>query len=330
MRAPILGRLPTILILATAGWLAAVPVLADPVAVVAAVKGRVEVTSGATRRTVRAAFGRPLERGDKVSVGPNGTATLFFNDGNVIELSERSAITIGGRLAADARGAALPGEVYAQVSRFVTAGSRQTGLVAMAGMRSDGGGSAPLLLAPRLTSILVDAPTLSWRAVTGATGYRVRVSSADGAERWSREVPAGAPGAELELAYPPDVERLAAEADHQWEVEALDDRGALRRESTVIHVLSPASRETIRANLARIADGAGGTGSPAARFLAGSYLSGLGLHQDAAEQFRQLAALAPDSPSPHEALGNVYLGVGLVDLAASEFKQALALQRDVR
>ncbi len=316
------------LLLAPVLALAAIaPAFAAPVAVVAAVKGRVQVTSPQSRVAVRVTFGRPLERGDRVTVGAGGSATLFFDDGNVVELSERSSLTIGGRVAANPR-AALPGEVFAQVSRFATAGSRETGLVAIAGMRTGEDASTPLLLAPRRTSLLTDAPALAWRAVNGATRYRVRVLDAAGAELWSREVPAGDPGTAPALAYPADAPRLTADRDLQWEVEALGASGTLRRESTTMRVVTPAAGADVRANLDRITAGAGGAGAPAAHFLAGSYLSGLGLRQDAAEQFRALATLAPESPGPHEALGQLYLTVGLADLAAAEFQQALALQRD--
>ncbi|NOT33677.1 MAG: hypothetical protein HOP12_05835 [Candidatus Eisenbacteria bacterium] len=301
----------------------------DPVAVVAAVKGRVEISTGHSRAAVRAVFGRALERGDKVTVGTGGSATLFFNDGNVIELSERSALTIGGRVVAGAHSAALPGDVFAQVSRFVTAGSRQTGLVAMADMRSDADASLPLLLAPRRSAVLDDAPTLRWRTVIGAKGYRVRVTTASGAEVWTREV-AATDGAEQALAYPGDAPRLVAATEHGWEVEAFDAKGTLRRESTTLRVLGSEARGSVRTNLARITESAGGERSPAARFLAGSYLSGLGLYEEATLQFRALAALDPASPAPHEALGNLYLSVGLTDRAAAEFQHALALQRDAR
>lgn len=301
---------------------------ADPVAVVAAVKGRVEVTP-ARGGAVPAAFGRALERGDKVSVGRGGSATLLFGDGNVVTLAERASMTIGGHAATPSRAAALPGEVFASASQFATAGSRQTGLVTMADMRSDAGAGAPLLLAPRNTSLLDDAPALRWRAVQGATRYRVRLGPAGGAESWTREVPASA-HAEHALDFPAEAARLEAGVDYEWEVEALDGKGTLRRESAVVKVLAAGARADVRANLARIAESAGGEEAPAARFLAGSYLSGLGLYDESARQFEALAELAPDAPEPHEALGNLYLKVGASDRAAAEFRRALALHREER
>jgi Flp pilus assembly protein TadD len=103
---------------------------------------------------------------------------------------------------------------------------------------------------------------------------------------------------------------------------------SLRKESTVFEVTSDARARAVSANLARIRETAGGAESPAAQFLAGSYLSGLGLFHDATEQFVAMCGLMPTSPAPHEALGAVYTKVGLTDLAAAELQQALALTRE--
>lgn len=328
MRKPLLHLL-AVLLPAVVAAVAPLPASADPVAVVASVKGRVEVTRAHGGPAVPAAFGRALERGDKVAVGKGGVATLFFGDGNVITLAERSSLTIGGRAGAAPRAEALPEEVFTNVSRFVTAGSRQTGLVSIADMRAGTDASAPLLLAPRNTAILEDSPTLRWRSVPGANRYRVRVVRAAGGEAWVREVPA-AGGAEDSLAYPAEAAPLQAGEDYTWEVVASDEKGTLRRESAGLKVLGGDTGASVRANLTRITASAGGDGAPAARFLAASYLSSLGLYEDAAREFRVLAVLAPESPEPHEALGHLYLSVGIPDWAAAEFQRALALQRKAR
>ena len=260
-------------------------------------------------------------------MGPGGAATVFFSDGNVVTVAERSSITVGGRAAPASHGSALPGEVYARVSRFATAGSRQTGLVSMADMRAGSDDGAPMLLSPRSTALLEDAPTFRWRAVTGAARYRVHVNTAAGVEMWVREVPAAA-GAEPALAYPADAARMAAGAEYQWEIEAMDEKGALRREATLVRILPGETGASVRGNLAHIAESSGGEQSAAAHYLAGSYLSGLGLYDEATRRFVALAKLAPAAPEPHEALGNLYLNVGLSDRAATEFQLALALQRD--
>jgi hypothetical protein len=301
-------------------WLEAAS--AEPLAIVAAVKGRVEVASAKGGPPARATFGRGLERGDRVVVSSGGAASLFFNDGNVIELAEKSTITIGGRAAGKPHPGAtsgLPGEVYASVTRFVTGGSRETGLVALSALRG-GADSSPLLVEPRRTALLDVRPPFRWRVVEGATRYRVAVSGEQG-ELWTREVGG------TTLDYPSDAPALAAGGDFLWEVRAFGERGELRREESYVRVLATADAGAVRAALARIGESAGGADAPATFFLSGSYLSGRGLYCEAAAQFEALRRLSPDAPAPHEALGNVYRAVGLMDLAAAEYQQALTLSR---
>jgi hypothetical protein len=298
-------------------------VAANPVAVVASAKGRVEVAPSRGGAALRASFGHPLERGDRIKVGAGGSATVFFDDGNVVELAGGSNLRIGGRAGKPGTAAGLPGEVYASVSKFVAGGSRETGLVPLSPLRSgpmDEG--APFLMAPRRTSMLTDRPTFSWRAVPGAVRYRVIVSSAEGGELWRREVEG------LTLPYPADAKALARATEYLWEVEAFSDPRSLRRESSAFDVMGEREAEVVRANLVRIGETAGGAGSPAARYLAGSYLSGQGLLLDAVGHFTDLCRLAPASPAPHAALGAVYEKVGLTDLAAAEFRQAFTLSRE--
>jgi hypothetical protein len=294
---------------------------ADPVAVIAAVKGHVEITprGGSAQR---AAFGRALERGDRIAVSAGGSATVFFNDGNVIELAEKSTLTVSGKIANKAAGpaAGLPGEVYASVSRFVAGGSRASGLLATSTLR--GADEQPFLMSPRRTAVLTDRPAFAWREVAGARRYRVTVSSAEQGELWKQEVEG------LTLDWPSDAPPIPGAGDFLWEVEALGEAGPLRRESSVFQALAPAQVATIRGNLERIRETAGGPGSAAARFLAASYLSGLGLYQDAVEHFGALSRLSPTSPAPHDALGDLYTKVGLMDLAAAEYQRANALTRE--
>ncbi len=296
---------------------------ADPVAVLAAVKGRVEVTPARGGPAVRATFGRALERGDRVSVAAGGAATVFFDDGSVVNLDEKSSLTIGGRAAARPKRAGapgLPGEVYANVTKFVTGGSRETGLVALSTLRG-GSDTTPLILEPRKTALPDGRPTLRWRAVEGATRYRVEVSGEQG-PLWDRET------ADTALEYPADAAALAPGGDFLWEVRALSGQDELRREASYVHVLGADEARDVQGALARIGESAGGAESPAARYLSGSYLSGRGLYRDAATQFEALSRLSPDSPAPHEALGNVYRAVGLMDLAAAEYQRALELGRE--
>jgi len=319
-------RLATLAILAALALSLATIASADPFAVIASVKGKVDVTPAKGGAPQQAGFGRSLDKGDKIAVAPGGAATLAMSDGTVVELAAGSKITLGAKenaKPASAPAAGIPGEVYASVTKFVAGGSRQTGLVAMSELRSaPAEQDSPFILSPRKTALLVDRPAFSWRAVPGATRYKIVLSSADQGELWSNEIEG------TSMDFPKDAKALTGSGEFLLEVEARSDIKSLRKESSVFHVLPPAEADVARKNLDRIRDSAGGFDNPAARFLAGSYLSGLGLYLDATEQFGALCKLSPASPAPHEALGTVYSKIGLMDLAAAEFQQALALTRE--
>lgn len=307
--------------LALAGLVAATPA-PRPLAILASVKGHADVIPARGGSGATATFGATLERGDRIVVAAGGAVTVLLDDGSVVELGEKSAMTVGARPAARPKAdlaPALPGEVVSGVSQFVAGGSRETGLMAMSTLRS-GPDDAPLLLSPRHTELLDGRPAFRWRAAAGATRYRLAVSGEQG-ELWSREV------AETTLAYPAEVAPLAADADYVWEVRALADKGEVRREESSVHVLGAQVADGVRASLARIGERTGGAESQASRFLAGSYLSSRGLLRDAAEQLEALTRLTPEAAGVHESLGNVYRAMGLMDLAASEYQRALALQR---
>jgi hypothetical protein len=312
-------RMCRTLVFSVALLLSAASAWAEPLAVLAAARGAVEVASASGSRA-RATFGRSLERGDKVLVPAGGSATVLFNDGNVVELGEKSTLTIGGKAAAPKpKTAAMPAEVYASVSRFATDGSRETGLVAVSSLRA-APEAAPLLMAPRKTALLDPRPTFRWRPVETATRYRVAISGEAG-PLWDREVAGDS------LSYPADAEPLAAGADYVWELRAWREDTELRREETAVHMLAADEAKTVRSALARIGESAGAD-SPAGFYLSGSYLSGRGLYQDALARFQSLGRISPESPAPHEAMGNLYRAVGLMDLAAAEYQRALSLGRE--
>lgn len=294
---------------------------AESIAFIAGVRGKVEVTAAKGGAPQRALLGRPLERGDQVKVAGGGSATLFFNDGNILELASGSSVRVGGQVGKGGK-SGVSSEVFKSVSKFVAGGSRETGLIALSQLRSGPvGGDAPILIAPRRTALLADRPDFAWRAVPGASRYRVTLSSAEGGELWKREVTG------LGLAFPAEAAPLAGSVEYLWEVQAFSETRPLRSESSVFQVLPAAEAAAVRLNLGRIAESTGGAESAASRFLAGSYLSGLGLYLDAGEQFTALSKLDPSAPEPHQALGDVYSSVGLMDLAAAEYQMALSLAR---
>ncbi len=109
----------------------------QPVALVVATSGRVEVSRASSKSVERGTIGLALLRGDKVQVGAGGAATLLFSDGNLLELSEKSAITIGAhpRVARSREPNPVMADVFKSVFGGVVGGSRETGLVALAPAR---------------------------------------------------------------------------------------------------------------------------------------------------------------------------------------------------
>ncbi len=291
----------------------------DPMAFVAEFSGKVEVARGAAKTADPVTLGLPLRRGDKIQVGPGGAATLLFNDGDMLELPERTALTIGARPAAKKGGnEEVMAGVFKSVSQGVVGGTRETGLVALAPVR--GGGTASILIvAPRQTELLDDRPAFRWHAVPGATRYKVALAGESG-PLWERET------TDSTLAYPADAAALARESDVTWELSAFGASGVLRKETSDFRIKSEADATEIRRHLGVI-DGAGLPEGRSRDFLAGAYLAGQGLLEDASTRFASLCADHPDEPAAHEALGRIYRAVGRSDEAAAELQKALALTR---
>ena len=307
-------------VLALTGLIASAPTPAhaDPVAIIASLKGKVTVQSARSSEPVTATFGRALEAGDRVQLAAGSAATILFNDGNVAELGEKSSLTIGGGAKGGKGGGKLPSDVFTQVSKLTTGGSRRSGLVVMAPMRSGGVVAGPEPITPRQTDMLSARPSFEWRAVEGATRYRVTLSGDDGA-LWTREV------ASTKIAYPADAAALAPDHEWLWEVQAFGATGALGRASANFRVPAQADLDAVRNVLERIR-AAGET--PATRYLAGSYLHARGFQQDALAEFLALARIDPSSPAPHEALGDVYRAIGLMEQAAASYDRALDLTHE--
>src|SRR5262249_43182846 len=168
---------------------ASTPLWAEPVAIVAAAHGRVTVTPARAHSTrLPASFGMALERGDRLSVDAKGRATLFFDDGNIVELGAGSTLTIGGRVAGSppAGSDRVGREAFRPIAEARIRGPREPGLLPAPRLRSGEAPSAPEPLSPRNTDVLDPRPALSWREVPGASRYVVTLAGLAGPV-WSRE-----------------------------------------------------------------------------------------------------------------------------------------------
>jgi hypothetical protein len=259
------------------------PALAEPIAVMVAVKGKVGVTPAKGGKQVTAGLGQRLERGDRVQVGAGGAVTLFFSDGNVIELAEKSTVTVSGKVTAAQPKAAVPTEVFAKVTRFVASDAKSAGVMALAPMRGAGDDGAALALSPRHTQVRSGRPSFRWSSVPGATRYHVVVAG-DAGDVWARDVP------DTTLDYPSGVAALAGGAEYLWSVEARSEAGSLGKDESPFSVMSDAQSKRVTADLEGIERATAGA---AAHYLAGSYLVGQGLYGDATERFTALILETP-------------------------------------
>ncbi len=300
--------------------------LADPVAFVVAMKGKVTVTPAGSSAAQRAVLGRPLERGDRVQVGAASSASLFFGNGNLIELGAQSTVTVGGKVTAENAQRLGPGsdvsrDVFLKISRFIKGESKQSGMIALAPMRGDAGEPQPLVLSPRRTVIRSDRPEFQWRPVPGATRYLLVVSGDADDELFRLET------ADTSAAFPAERASLAPGVDYVIELTAWGESGRIRSEATAFSVMTPPESRQVVDHLSSI-ERASREGAPqAAHYLAGSYLMGQGLYGEAIPHFEALCRLDPEAPGPHEALSSAYRTVGLTDLAAAESKKAAELSR---
>jgi len=210
--------------------------------------------------------------------------------------------------------------VFAHVTRFVASNDKPSGMLAIAPMRGAEDHTVAMLMGPRHTGIRTTHPAVRWRSVQGAGRYKVTLSG-DAGEVWSRETDSTA------VEYPADAPALEAGGEYLCEVQAFGDAGPLRSDDASFRVIAAADAKQVDVDLAGIDKAASGASTAASLYMAGSYLVGRGLYDEALGKFLELARVTPDAPGPHEALGNVYKTIGLTDLAAAEFHRALELTR---
>ena len=183
-------RVIRLAIVVIAAALASSPTPAAPkiaLAFIAELNGRVDIARQASKAQERGSLGLPLQSGDKVQVGSGGSATLLFNDGSLVALSEKSSITVGSQAKPAGQANPVMAGVFKSVSEGVVGGSRETGLVALAPVRA-GAARAEMILAPRQTEILEARPTFRWRPLAKATRYRVTITG-DAGKLWEHRPP---------------------------------------------------------------------------------------------------------------------------------------------
>jgi hypothetical protein len=176
----------------------------------------------------------------------------------------------------------------------------------------------PAILSPRKTKLLTAHPILRWSEVAGATAYDVTVRG--GSLTWTSRVTGT-----TETAYPADAPALAPGASYKLSVTAGSRSSDEEREPGLgFTMLKTDEAQTVREAEARIR--ALGLGDAATRLLIANLYAGQGLHSEAIDVLRDLAATAPE-PAVVRTLGDLYLKVSLNRQAEETYVRALALSQ---
>jgi hypothetical protein len=173
-----------------------------------------------------------------------------------------------------------------------------------------GGKHPPVLLAPRNTKVMSDAPTFQWMGMERQPGS-VRVYGPEGV-LWSAE------NISLtQIKYPASAPRLKPGVEYTW---AIEKKGA-PAEKVRFQVLAPAEAKTVEAELAAIQKSSGVPRTTAAILKAG-LLTSRELYYDARDVLAEAVKADPDEPTLHFLMAEVYEKTGLKDMAAEEYSES--------
>ncbi len=173
-----------------------------------------------------------------------------------------------------------------------------------------GGKKPPVLLAPRNTKLMTDAPTLQWMGMERQPG-NVRVYGPEGV-LWSAE------NISLtQIKYPPSAPRLEPGMEYTWLIEKKDAPA----EKVRFQLLAPAEAKAVEKDLASLRSVSGVSKTTEAVLQAG-LLASRELYYDAREVLSEAVKADPDEPTLHFLLGDVYEKTGLKELASEEYSEA--------
>lgn len=173
-----------------------------------------------------------------------------------------------------------------------------------------GGKRPPVLLAPRSTKLMTDAPTLQWMGMDRQPGT-VRVYGPEGL-LWTAENVAL-----TQIKYPASAPRLKPGVEYAWAIE----KQGFPAEKARFQLLAPAEIKAVEDEAASIRSAAGVPPTTAAVLKAGLY-SAHELYYDAREVLAEAVKRDPDEPTLHFLLADVYGKTGLKDMAAEEYGES--------
>jgi hypothetical protein len=173
-----------------------------------------------------------------------------------------------------------------------------------------GGKRPPLLVSPRNTKLMSDAPTLQWMGMERQPGT-VRLYGPDGL-LWSAE------NISLtQIKYPASAPRLKPGVEYSWVIEKKD----FPVEKVRFQLLPPAEVKSVQDEMTALQNAPGVPKTTQAILKAGLFFS-RALYYDAREALIEAVKVDPDEPTLHFLLADVYEKTGLKELASEEYSES--------
>jgi hypothetical protein len=173
-----------------------------------------------------------------------------------------------------------------------------------------GGKRPPVLVSPRSSKVMTDAPTLQWMGMERQPGT-VRVYGPEGV-LWTAE------NVSLtQIKYPATAPALKPGVEYAWVIE----KKGFPVEKARFQLLAPGEIKSVQADLASLQNASGASKTTEAVLKAG-LLASRELYHDAREVLAEAIKRDPDEPTLHFLLADVYEKTGLKDMAAEEYGES--------
>ncbi|HEY2986438.1 MAG TPA: hypothetical protein VGL11_01860 [Candidatus Binatia bacterium] len=242
--------------------------------------------------------------GTQVQASKDATAVVLYTEGGKTATVDEKNSPFEIK-AADAKGGAGAG-----VKEIASALMGKKKPAAYVPLAVRGGKRPPVLVAPRNTKLMTDAPTLQWMGMDRQPGT-VRIYGPEGVV-WSAE------NVSLtQMKYPASAPRLKPGVEYAWMIEKKD----VPVEKVRFQILQPAEIKSVQDQIAALQNTSGASRTTQAILKAG-LLGSRELYYDAREVLREAVKADPDEPTLHFLLADVYEKTGLKDLAAEEYSES--------
>ena len=289
----------------------------EPAAILAVANGEVTITREG--KTLKGTFGAALMVGDVVETDAKSEASIFFESGQIYELSPGDRITVKAKPAKD-----LGGALIAQVSdaasggldRFSNTSSGEEGLAALPTLRSGSNEDTPDPVAPRNSLITPEETTFEWMPVEDVLEYRITLSTGDNKTSHGTE----------ETQWAPSDHEFQPGERWGWSVEAVTIDGSIHSEEVAFEVASKdqlTELAGLEKELEALLDSEEPTQVDTATYLLASYCRSAGFFNRAIIHMEALIERNPDRKELHAELGFLYKAVGRYEKAAEEYQLAL-------